>query len=124
VVAGDRFLLCSDGLSGYFEEDPTELAAILNEPDSEAGIHKLVDLSNERGGKDNITGIIVTVGDASARDEDRAKKLALKREMLVRMPLFRPLNDREILRVLEVTGVTMYQNGERVISEGGPGCPR
>jgi CRP-like cAMP-binding protein len=37
------------------------------------------------------------------------------------MPLFRPLNDREILRVLQVTDVCHYQNGELIINEGDKG---
>jgi CRP-like cAMP-binding protein len=34
------------------------------------------------------------------------------------MPLFRQLNDREILRVLQVTDVQSYTDGETVITEG------
>ena len=37
------------------------------------------------------------------------------------MPLFRPLNDREILRVLQVTDVASFQNGEHVMKEGETG---
>jgi CRP-like cAMP-binding protein len=37
------------------------------------------------------------------------------------MPLFRPLNDREILRVLQVTDVITYKPGEVVITEGEKG---
>jgi CRP-like cAMP-binding protein len=37
------------------------------------------------------------------------------------MPLFRPLNDREILRVLQVTDVLTYKPGEVVITEGEKG---
>jgi CRP-like cAMP-binding protein len=37
------------------------------------------------------------------------------------MPLFRPLNDREILRVLQVTDVASFGNGERIINEGETG---
>jgi CRP-like cAMP-binding protein len=47
--------------------------------------------------------------------------LQLKRELLARMPLFRPLNDREILRVLQVTDVCDYKNGEIIINEGDKG---
>jgi CRP-like cAMP-binding protein len=65
--------------------------------------------------------VLVTVGDVTARDENRAKKLQLKREILARMPLFRPLNDREILRILQVTDVGAYKNGESVIREGDKG---
>jgi len=121
LTAGDRFLLCSDGLCGYFEDDLEGLGARLGNVDADAAAKTLIDAANERGGKDNITAVIVTVGDVTARDETRAKQLQLKRDILARMPLFRPLNDREILRVLQVTDVTDYQNGETVISEGDKG---
>jgi serine/threonine protein phosphatase PrpC/CRP-like cAMP-binding protein len=121
LVAGDRFLLCSDGLCGYFEEDLETLGRLLSNPDADAATKNLIDAANEQGGKDNITAVIVTVGDVTARDSTRAKQLQLKREMLARMPLFRPLNDREILRVLQVTDVATFKNGERIINEGETG---
>ncbi|HEX4341084.1 MAG TPA: Stp1/IreP family PP2C-type Ser/Thr phosphatase [Polyangiaceae bacterium] len=121
VTDGDRFLLCTDGLSQYFEDDTVGLAKGLGEPDANAAVKKLIDTANERGGSDNITAILITLGEAGVRDVDRAKKLQLKREILARMPLFRPLNDREILRVLQVTDVVPYQNGEVVITEGEKG---
>jgi serine/threonine protein phosphatase PrpC len=121
LTAGDRFLLCSDGLCGYFEEDLEGLGKRLAIPDADAAAKSLIDAANEKGGKDNITSVIVTVGDVTARDETRAKQLQLKREILARMPLFRPLNDREILRVLQVTDVSNYGNGETIISEGDKG---
>jgi serine/threonine protein phosphatase PrpC len=121
LVAGDRFLLCSDGLCGYFDDDPAGLGRHLSTPNADAAVRVLIDAANEQGGKDNITAVIVTVGDLAARDSTRAKQLQLKREMLARMPLFRPLNDREILRVLQVTDVASFQNGERVINEGETG---
>jgi serine/threonine protein phosphatase PrpC len=121
LTAGDRFLLCSDGLCGYFEEDLEGLGKRLANPDADAAAKSLIDAANEKGGKDNITSVIVTVGDVTARDETRAKQLQLKREILARMPLFRPLNDREILRVLQVTDVSNYGNGETIIAEGDKG---
>lgn len=121
LLAGDRFLLCTDGLSGYFEDDPEELGRLLAHEDADAGLRQLIDAANERGGKDNITGVVITVGDVGARDESRARTLQLKRDMLARMALFRHLNDREILRLLQVTEVIPYQNGEIVINEGDKG---
>jgi len=121
LTAGDRFLLCSDGLCGYFEEDLEGLGQRLANPDAERACKSLIDAANERGGKDNITSVIVTVGDVTSRDEMRAKQLQLKRDLLARMPLFRPLNDREILRVLQVTEVHDYKNGEIIINEGDKG---
>jgi len=121
VVAGDRFLLCSDGLSGYFEDDLENLGRVLTNPDADAAVRILVERANELGGKDNITGVVLTVGEIGVRDEDRAKHLQLRRKMLARMPLFRPLAERELLRVLQVTDVVAYDHGETVISEGGKG---
>jgi CRP-like cAMP-binding protein len=97
------------------------LGRILSNPDSDAAARALIEAANAQGGKDNITTIIVTVGDAATRDEKRAQRLQLKRETLARMPLFRPLNDREILRVLQVTDVILYNDGEKLITQGDKG---
>ena len=121
LIAGDRFLLCSDGLSGYFEQDVEELGRLLTIQEETAAVKALVDAANERGGKDNITSVLVTVGDPATRDEKRARKLQLKRDILARMPLFRALNDREILRLLQVVEVSTYHDGEVVIREGDRG---
>lgn len=121
LIAGDRFLLCSDGLSGYFEQDVEELGRLLTIQEETAAVKALVDAANERGGKDNITSVLVTVGDPATRDEKRARKLQLKRDILARMPLFRALNDREILRLLQVVEVSTYHDGDVVIREGDRG---
>jgi CRP-like cAMP-binding protein len=121
LLQGDRFLLCSDGLCGYFEDDLETLGRHLSNPSADLAVKALINAANEQGGKDNITSVIVTVGDAAARDTNRAKQLQLKRETLARMPLFRPLNDREILRVLQVTDVASFHDGEKVMTEGETG---
>jgi serine/threonine protein phosphatase PrpC len=56
-VAGDAFLLCSDGLSDLVEK-PEMLEIVSSEPPAQAA-GKLVDLANARGGYDNITVVIV-----------------------------------------------------------------
>lgn len=55
---GDRFLLCSDGLHGYLREPdvPPIVAAGGN-----AAVQQLIDLANSRGGKDNITAVLVEI---------------------------------------------------------------
>lgn len=121
LVAGDRLLLCTDGLSGYFEEDQVGLGQLLMTPDAELGVRRMIETANAQGGKDNITGVVITIGDIAARDERRAERLKLKQEMLAKMPLFRPLSERELLRVLQVTEVVNYGNGETVITEGEAG---
>ena len=72
-----------------------------------------------RSGHDNITAIVVRVEGAPVAD--RAEELARKVEVLRRMPLFRHLIYKEILRVLNVTTVREFQPGEEIIREGTPG---
>ena len=56
-----------------------------------------------------------------APTDDRAEELARKVEVLERMPLFRHLIYKEIIRVLNVTAVNEYEPGEEIIKEGTPG---
>lgn len=53
---GDRFLLCSDGLHGYLQDG--ELDRLL-EGGREEVAARLVDLANDRGGRDNTTVVVV-----------------------------------------------------------------
>jgi len=55
---GDCFLLCSDGLHGYLR---TEEIPPLTKLGGEESVRRLIDLANTRGGKDNITAILVEV---------------------------------------------------------------
>lgn len=55
---GDRFLLCSDGLTGMVpEQKVANLLAQNSEP--EAACKVLVAAANEAGGKDNITALVI-----------------------------------------------------------------
>jgi protein phosphatase len=68
VHAGDRLVLCSDGLTEMVTDEA--IAAILDaEADPERACTKLVALANEAGGRDNITILIVRF-DAADRAPD------------------------------------------------------
>jgi serine/threonine protein phosphatase PrpC len=55
---GDQYLLCSDGLHGYLHpEEMAEIAA----PGGQFSVQRFIDLANSRGGKDNITAVLVEV---------------------------------------------------------------
>jgi protein phosphatase len=54
---GDAFLLCSDGLNKEVNEQ--ELATILENFDCEEASRELVDLSLERGARDNVTVAVI-----------------------------------------------------------------
>lgn len=57
--AGDKFLLCTDGLNNMVKsEDILDIVAV---NDVKAACERLVDMANERGGDDNITVVISEV---------------------------------------------------------------
>ncbi|HEX4412442.1 MAG TPA: PP2C family serine/threonine-protein phosphatase [Lacipirellulaceae bacterium] len=59
VQTGDKFLICSDGLSGPVNDE--ELGTILHSLDPQEAADTLVDLANLRGGPDNISVVIAQV---------------------------------------------------------------
>lgn len=60
IAPGDRFLLCSDGLHGYFNND-REVVDLCGDGELEECAEAAVALANQRGGKDNITAVVVEV---------------------------------------------------------------
>lgn len=57
LAPGDILLLCSDGLNTHVED--AEIAQIaLDEPGPARTCERLIDLANQRGGRDNITVIV------------------------------------------------------------------
>lgn len=58
IASGDRFLLCSDGLHGYFTSDK-EVIDLCGEGPLDECAEAAVALANQRGGKDNITALVV-----------------------------------------------------------------
>jgi serine/threonine protein phosphatase PrpC len=68
VVPGDRFLLCSDGLSTLVTDE--EIGQILTRERPEQAVGILIDLANERGGTDNISVQIAAIpGGAEVKPE-------------------------------------------------------
>ncbi|HEX3599390.1 MAG TPA: PP2C family serine/threonine-protein phosphatase [Lacipirellulaceae bacterium] len=63
---GDKFLICSDGLSGPVNDE--ELGIILRCLDPKEAAETLVDLANLRGGPDNISVVIAEVDGAVPRE--------------------------------------------------------
>ncbi len=57
VEAGDRYLICSDGL--YNRMDADDLVPLLTGNTAEEAVSALIDRALEKGGQDNITAIVV-----------------------------------------------------------------
>ena len=65
VREGDRYLLCSDGLSGVVSEET--LAEALKDPDPQTTADRLIELALRSGGPDNVTVIVADVVDDGGR---------------------------------------------------------
>lgn len=59
VQAGDRFLLCSDGLTEELTEELLEI--YVSDPNQTEAAKNLVDAAKDNGGRDNITVVLVTL---------------------------------------------------------------
>lgn len=58
---GDIFLLCSDGLTGMLEDDQIADTLAMRGTDPDAASAELVRLSNQAGGFDNISVVVVRI---------------------------------------------------------------
>jgi serine/threonine protein phosphatase PrpC len=62
---GDIYLLCSDGLYNYVPQH--EILAVVRQNALDDASQILINLANQRGGGDNITVLIIAVGDKTPR---------------------------------------------------------
>jgi PPM family protein phosphatase len=73
IKKGQSFVLCSDGLAKVSKE---EILQVVNNNSIRDACEKLIALANERGGKDNVTVLIITVD-----SEKTAKKAEIKNQI-------------------------------------------
>lgn len=79
VEAGDRLLLCSDGLYGMVE-DPAIQAIMTRTADPQRCASQLVNEAIAAGGNDNVTVVVV---DIEGKREAHRKKIALKTKLTI-----------------------------------------
>ena len=125
VLPGDRYLLCSDGLSNYVE-DLDDLAARVGGTDVESVPEELVDFANRAGGRDNVTAVVVEI---EVDPDERPLALGLTADVEVKLEalgsvfLFEDLTLAQSARVLSSSRVEAYGAGDAVLDEGEP-CDR
>jgi serine/threonine protein phosphatase PrpC len=76
-VPGERFLLCSDGLTSEVEDQ--DIADLLrSESEASVAATRLVEQAVARGGRDNVTVVVVDVlPDGEAGDVDTAERIGM-----------------------------------------------
>ncbi len=110
LQTGDRFLLCSDGLTGPLT--PELIGMVLGALPLDEAAQTLADLANLLGGPDNITTIVAEVvnveklGEAFAKDEtpanaSRASKISQKPRSLGAMAVILGLVFTSVLLAIE-----------------------
>jgi CRP-like cAMP-binding protein len=118
ILPGDSFLLCTDGLYAYFEDDEVPDLLAAGEVADVPG--KLVARANDGGGHDNITSVVIRVGQPEEAGE-HVEDVATKIEVLKAMQMFRFLSYKELVRVMNITETLELATGAQVFKEGEPG---
>lgn len=118
VRPGDRFLLCTDGLSNYFSQG--ELLEYADRHPEDVLLEALVDEAMARGGEDNLTAILVEVPAEPDHDFQPADSLDTIRKIqfFEEIRLFEELEHREILRVLSHVYQQAFSAGDYLIRDG------
>src|SRR5688572_21113655 len=120
ILPGDRFLLCSDGMYAYVDEE--ELPKQLAEGDIKDVPRVLVEHANKGGGHDNITAVVIRIGDtASTEIAPRTTEVSLKLEVLKGMQMFRYLSYKELVRVSNIAEMIELKSDQIIFSAGQQG---
>ncbi len=118
LLPRDTFLLCTDGLHGYLPDE--ELAPLLANGAAKDLPAKLIALANERGGRDNITAVVVRVSDPGGVS-DELQETESRMEALRKIPLFRHLTYKEQTAILSVASSRSFEEEDEIVVEGRPG---
>jgi serine/threonine protein phosphatase PrpC/formylglycine-generating enzyme required for sulfatase activity len=73
---GDALLLCSDGLTTYLSDD--EIAGVVRTMPGQAAVDRLIEMANQRGGKDNITVLIMRAEEPSPESDAEAETVLME----------------------------------------------
>src|SRR6185312_3264544 len=113
------FILCSDGLHTYVTDE--EMAPLIAAVPSKELPKKLVALANDRGGRDNITTVVLSVGSEGATGSEETAEAQSRMDALRKIPLFRHLTYKEQTAVLSIATTRTFPGGREIVTEGQPG---
>jgi PPM family protein phosphatase len=119
IDPGDTYLLCSDGMYNYFQ-DALELGQVLAGVDLHKVLGELEKKALERGGHDNLTGVLLRMGGAPASAE-QGVGAEHRIGVLKRIPIFANLSYTELVKVLGQTQLTQVPAGQNIVQEGDEG---
>ena len=126
ALPGDRFLLCSDGLTAHVADD--EIAGPLGGDDPQKACDALVALTLQRGASDNVSVVIVicdVIDDRTVRD-DAAWRRALAARVEPKPALTPPptgLRARYFVAASSAASTSALAAGKAAISSALAGAP-
>lgn len=116
VFAEDAFLVCSDGLSGYFDTADSDqpIIDIFEVADVKDATKNAIDFANAGGGKDNITCILVRVD----RTEVETRDIQRTMDVLRVTPYFQYLSYKELVQMVNLSRRVEFAKGSNACTEG------
>ena len=119
LLPGDRFVICSNGLSEYIEKEDMLIPYMGSEFESIPG--ELVSFAKNSGGRDDVTVLAVSVeapyGQLRA-NAARPLHVESALDTLGSVALFEDLSLAQLQRVLNVSEERTYSRGATVVTEG------
>ncbi len=116
IEEGDRLLMCSDGLSEYF--DPSvDLMQLMGTAEPEETTNHCIDFANSSGGKDNITVVVVDCGPPVEEDTEEGPGRAEVIEILRTTPYFHYLAPPELEQIRQMATRIDVEADEDVVAD-------
>ncbi len=113
LEAGDRFLLCTDGV--WNSLDPARLTALLRQtPDDEQAARLLVTSAIQAGSQDNCTALVATVSEPGAENLRDQLLSGARLPLPERLRAGDSLDDLRVLEVIHQSRVTLLYRVERI----------
>lgn len=117
----DRFLVCSDGLCGYFKAEE-QIRLMMTSGDVKEVTELSIAFALESGGKDNVTAIIVDVLKLGAQDSLSAPQRVVF-DNIDDIPYFQYLSDKERQHLVGLGTTRVAHMGETIFSRDDPDAP-
>jgi len=116
IVPDDRYLLCSDGLHNYFEKNQKEVDKLLTDrnhkPEKEdklsGSVNSLLEIAYRGGADDNVTVIMLSAFGVTDEEVTGTRTLLEEFEALRDIELFKNLDYKELLTVMESAEIRTY----------------
>ncbi len=114
---GDRIVVCSDGLYRYVGEE--ELVEEMPKGGVAQTVDRLISMANQRGGRDNISVVVLEVEAETGHVDDSAT--VRRMEVLRRVGLFQFCTYRELMRVCQMAEMRKSPASTVLFEEGNHG---